>query len=94
MPRQRLNRRESLYTFTRWAAEYVLRENLLGSIETGKWADLVVLDQDFLAVPEEEIANIRVLMSIVGGKIHYTEPRFAAAEGLPHVGFRDHSPMF
>ena len=44
---QRINRNEALYTYTRWASEYVLKENLLGSIEVGKYADLVVLDIHF-----------------------------------------------
>jgi predicted amidohydrolase YtcJ len=54
---------------TRWASEYVLRENVLGSLEAGKWADIVVLDKDFLTVPDEEIAKITSVMTIVGGKV-------------------------
>ena len=87
-PQQRITRNESLYSFTRWAAEYVLREDSLGSIEKGKWADLVVLDGDFLSVPEDQISDLKVLITIVGGKIVFTEPAFARAEGLPQVGFR------
>ena len=87
-PQQRITRNESLYSFTRWAAEYVLREDVLGTIETGKWADLVVLDGDFLSVPEDQISDLKVLITIVGGKIVFSEPAFARAEGLPQVGFR------
>jgi len=56
---------------TRWASEYVLRQNLLGSLEAGKWADMVILDQDFLTVSNEEIGKITSLMTIVGGKVIY-----------------------
>lgn len=86
---QRIDRREALYMYTRWAAEYVLKEKVLGSIEPGKWADLVVLDNDFLAVPEERMSDLRVLMTVVGGRIVYTEPGFAELEGLPQLGYRN-----
>lgn len=87
-PEQRINRREALYTYTRWSAEYVLKENLVGSIEPGKAADLVVLNKDFLAVPDEEIGQIDAVLTVVGGKIAYTQPEFAAGMGLPQTGFR------
>jgi len=57
---------------TRWAAEYVLREEVLGSLEPGKWADLVILNNDYLAASEEDFANIQVLLTMVGGKIVYS----------------------
>jgi len=87
-PGQRINRREALYVSTRWAATYVLKEKELGSIEAGKWADLAVLDRDYLTIPEDEIHNIDVLMTILDGKIVYTKPDYAASKGLPDVGFR------
>ncbi|MBI4443629.1 MAG: amidohydrolase family protein [Acidobacteria bacterium] len=87
-PHQRINRREALYTYTRWAAWHVWKEKYIGSIEPGKWADLVVIDKDFLTIPEEEIAQINPLLTIVGGKISYSEPKFASSMGLPTVGFQ------
>lgn len=85
---QAVDRKTALLMFTRWAAEYVLREDVLGSLEPGKWADFVVIDRDFLDVPDEEINQIKVLLTVVGGKLVYTEPAFAHAEGLPQVGYR------
>jgi predicted amidohydrolase YtcJ len=87
-PEQRINRREALYTYTRWSAEYVLKENLVGSIETGKAADFVVLNKDFLSVPDEEIGQIDPVWTVVGGTTVYTEPQFATSVGLPQAGFR------
>ncbi|MBI2820257.1 MAG: amidohydrolase family protein [Acidobacteria bacterium] len=87
-PGQRINRREALYTVTQWPAMYTLREKEIGSIGVGTWADLVVLDKDYLTIPEDDINNIDVLMTILGGKIVYTEPGYATANNLPQVGFR------
>jgi predicted amidohydrolase YtcJ len=72
--------------FTRWAAEYVLREKELGSLESGKWADFVVIDRDYLNTPDEELSKINVMMTAVAGKPVYTDPQFAKAERLPVAG--------
>jgi len=69
---QAVDRRTALLMATRWSAEYVLREDVLGSLEPGKWADLVILDKDYLTASEEDFANIQVLLTMVGGKIVYS----------------------
>ena len=56
---------------TRWASQYVLRDQVLGSLEAGKWGDMVVLDKDYLNVPDDEIAKIQSVMTLVGGKVIY-----------------------
>jgi predicted amidohydrolase YtcJ len=71
---QKLDKATALKMFTRWAAEYVLRENILGSIELGKWADLIVLDRDYITVPDEEMNKTKVLLTMVGGKIVHELP--------------------
>lgn len=53
-------------------AAYTLRqEALTGSLEVGKLADMIVLDRNFFRIEAEDIANIRVLQTMVGGKIVY-----------------------
>jgi predicted amidohydrolase YtcJ len=53
-------------------AAYTLRqETTLGSLQVGKLADLIVLDRNFFTIPDEDIANIKVLQTVVGGKIVY-----------------------
>lgn len=53
-------------------AVYTLRqETTTGSLQAGKLADLIVLDRNFFTIPEEDIANIKVLQTVVGGNIVY-----------------------
>jgi predicted amidohydrolase YtcJ len=87
-PQQAISRNEALYTYTRWSSEFVLREDMLGSIEPKKAADFVVLNRDYLTVPEDEIGRIDAVLTVVGGKFAYTDPDFANSQGLPQVGFR------
>jgi predicted amidohydrolase YtcJ len=64
-----LTREEALIAHTRSNAQLVFRENCLGSIRPGLLADLLVLDRDYLTVPEDEIRDIRPAATIVGGDI-------------------------
>lgn len=47
-----------------------------GSLEVGKLADLIVLDRNFFKIPSEEIADIKVLQTVVGGVVVYQDPKF------------------
>jgi len=56
-------------------AAYELHEDqATGSLEVGKFADLIVLDRDPLKVPAEDIAKTQVLETVVGGKVVYKTP--------------------
>jgi hypothetical protein len=57
--------------YTNWAAYYTGDEKWLGTLEPGKLADLVVIDGDYLRVPDEQISDLRILMTLVNGKAVY-----------------------
>ncbi len=66
---QQITREEVLRLYTRDNGWFVREEDQLGTIEKGKLADLVVLDRDYFAVPNEELKRIRSGLTIVGGNI-------------------------
>jgi predicted amidohydrolase YtcJ len=70
-PDQRMNRMEALQSYTINAAYAAFEEELKGTLTPGKLADITVLSQDILDVPEEDIPSTRVEMTIVGGEIVY-----------------------
>jgi len=67
--RQTISREEALIAHTRSNALIVFQEGNLGSLAPGKYADLLVLDRDYLTVPADEIKDIKPLMTLVGGKV-------------------------
>jgi len=68
-PELRMTREEALKSLTIWGAMAAFEEDLKGSLMPGKLADLVVLDRDLMTAPENELFKIKVLMTIVGGKV-------------------------
>ena len=68
-PEEALTREEALYSYTMAAAWSAFEEDVKGSLTPGKYADIVVLTKDILTVPDEEIPEVEVAMTIVGGKV-------------------------
>ena len=69
--RATVSREDALIAHTRRNALIIMQENNLGSIAPGKYADLLVLDKDYLTVPADEIKNIRPAITMVGGRVVY-----------------------
>jgi predicted amidohydrolase YtcJ len=53
------------------AARALHQDGVTGSLEVGKFADLIVLDRDPFKVPAEEIAKVKVLQTVIGGRVIY-----------------------
>jgi predicted amidohydrolase YtcJ len=70
-PEERMSRAEALRSYTRNNAYAAFEEGSKGSLAPGKLADVTVLSQDIMTVPEEEIRSARVDYTIVGGQIAY-----------------------
>jgi len=66
---QQITRQEALRVFTRGNSWFLRMEDNIGSIEPGKLADLVVLDRDYFAIPDQEIKKIQSVLTVVDGKI-------------------------
>lgn len=70
-PDERVTRKEALEIYTKNAAYISFEEDTKGTLEKGKYADFIVLSADLYAIPPEEIWEIEVLSTIVGGKEVY-----------------------
>lgn len=71
-PDQRMSREETLRSYTIHNAYAAFEEDLKGSLAPGKLADIVVLSQDIMTIPEAEIPNTRVVHTILGGRVAYS----------------------
>jgi hypothetical protein len=68
---QRINREEAIRLYTINGAYHTFEEDVKGSIEPGKIADMVVIDRNILTCPEDDIKDTKVLRTILGGKTVY-----------------------
>jgi predicted amidohydrolase YtcJ len=77
-PEEAVTREEALKMFTIWPAYAAFEEQLRGTIEVGKLADLTILSADIMKIPVAEILKTRNVMTVINGEIVY--------EGKPQKG--------
>jgi predicted amidohydrolase YtcJ len=70
---QQISRLEALRLYTLGSAWFSKEEDELGSIEIGKLADLAVLSEDYLSVPEARIPKIKSVLTLQGGRVVHGE---------------------
>lgn len=70
-PAQKMTREQALRSYTLDAAFGAFQENSLGSIEVGKRADFTVFTQNLMEVPEDQILETEVAMTLVDGKVMF-----------------------
>ncbi len=68
-----VSRQDALIAHTRSNAHLLFMEDELGTLEPGKLADLVVLDRDYLTIPEDEIIDVQPVLTIIGGKVGFEQ---------------------
>ena len=85
-PQQGISRQAMLKSATLWAAYGGLRENVLGSLKPGKWADLIVMDKDYTMVSVDDIPKLKVLATVLGGSFVHLAPSLAREWGLQPAG--------
>lgn len=81
VPEQRISLADTIKAYTLNAAFAGHREKSEGSLEPGKVADLIVLEQDLFKIPASELSKTEVMLTMVGGKTVYQSPKWATASG-------------
>lgn len=76
-PEEKVSREQALEMLTKWPAYAAFQENEKGAIEPGKLADLTILSDDIMKIPEAEILKTRCLMTVIGGEIVYDSGQVA-----------------
>jgi predicted amidohydrolase YtcJ len=80
-PEETPSREEALRMYSLNSAWFTFDEDIRGSLEPGKYADLAVLSDDYMTVPVDKVGELTSLLTMIGGKAVYGEGPFAALEG-------------
>ncbi len=78
IPGQQIGRKDALRLYTAANAWFNFEENEMGSIEAGKLADLVVLDRPYLTVGDEELKQMKPVLTMVGGRVVHARAPYDA----------------
>lgn len=81
VPSEAVSLEDGIKAYTLGAAFAGRREQQEGSLEAGKLADLIVVDQDLFKIPASEIDKTHVVLTMVGGKVVYESSETSASEG-------------
>jgi hypothetical protein len=73
---QRLTREQALRAKTVGCAWNLAQDGRLGTLEVGKHADLIVLSDDYFAVPVDDIRSLTSVLTVVGGRIVFADAEF------------------
>jgi predicted amidohydrolase YtcJ len=77
-----LSRMEALRLYTSGSAWFSFDEDELGTLESGKMADLIVLSDDYFTIPEDAIPTLEAVLTIVGGRLVYASDSFSDLSDL------------
>jgi predicted amidohydrolase YtcJ len=68
-PKERLPREQAIRLYTINNARLTFDEAVKGSLEPGKYADLIMIDRDILKCPVNDVKNTKVLLTMIDGKV-------------------------
>ncbi len=74
-PLEKMTRNQALRSYTLDAAYAAFQENDKGSIEVGKWADFTILDKNIMTIPENQILETKVAMTVIGGEVVFDKEK-------------------
>ena len=74
-PDERIDLESAIAAFTIDAAYVNRQDDETGSIEVGKYADLVIVDRDLFAIPADELSDAKALLTLFGGEIVFGDPQ-------------------
>jgi predicted amidohydrolase YtcJ len=74
VPEEAIGRVEALKLFTHRSAEFIRADSKVGSLEVGKYADFIVIENDYLEGPDRDIRRNKVMMTVLAGEIEYEDP--------------------
>jgi predicted amidohydrolase YtcJ len=80
-PEESPSREQALRMYSANSAWFTFDEDIRGTLEPGKYADLAVLSDDYMTVPVEKVGELTSVLTVVGGKAVYGDGPFAALEG-------------
>jgi predicted amidohydrolase YtcJ len=76
MPEEAVSRATALRLYTSRAAEWLFAEDLAGTLEPGKLADFAIFDKDYFTMPQDQLLDNKVVMTVVGDLIVYQDPEW------------------
>jgi predicted amidohydrolase YtcJ len=72
-----VSREDALRLYTKGSAWFTFDDDKRGTLESGRLADLAVLDQDYMSVPTEDIGMLTSVLTMVGGRVVHAAGPFA-----------------
>jgi predicted amidohydrolase YtcJ len=92
-PAQCLSREAALSLYTQGSAWFSSEDGVKGSLKTGFWADFTALSDDFFTVPTERIADLKSVLTVVGGRVVYGAGTFEPLAPVAPQPSPDWSPV-
>ena len=96
-PDEAIDRNTLMKMMTSWASRFMMKEDVLGTLEEGKYADFLVLNDDYFTVSVDEMSNLHPLLTVVNGEIRVLREELAQELGREAVGPQiifDNSPRY